>query len=59
MDTFFKNDKYMGDPYGREKRLEVERNKKNKSLEGEQKFKPNNFCSNIFNKNSKVYGTDV
>jgi transposase-like protein len=33
--------------------------KKNKSLEGEQKFKPNSFHSNVLNKNSKVYGSDV
>ena len=33
--------------------------KKDKSLQGENKFKPNSFHPNTFNKDIKVYGEDV
>lgn len=33
--------------------------KKDKSLEAEAKFRPNSFHTNLFNKNSKVFGEDV
>lgn len=33
--------------------------KKDKSLEGENKFKPNSFHPSTFNKDIKIYGEDV
>lgn len=33
--------------------------KKDKALEGENKFKPNSFHPNTFNKDIKVFGEDV
>ena len=41
--TFFKDYKHMDDPYDRATKMERELNKRNKSLEGESKFRPNNF----------------
>jgi hypothetical protein len=33
--------------------------KNNQSLEGENKFRPNSFHPNVFNKDIKIYGEDV
>jgi hypothetical protein len=41
--TFFKSYKHIDDPYDRAVKMEKEINKRNKSLEGESKFRPNNF----------------
>ena len=33
--------------------------KKDKSLEGEAKFRPNSFHHTVFNNDKKIYGEDV
>ena len=49
----------MDDPYDRAHQLAVEKMKKDKSLEGEAKFRPNSFHHTVFNKDIKIYGEDV
>lgn len=49
----------MNDPYDRAHKLELDRNKRNKSMEGEAKFKPNSFSPKLLSNNKSVYGEDV
>lgn len=49
----------MDDPYDRAHQLALQKMKKDQSLEGENKFRPNSFHPNVFNKDIKIYGEDV
>lgn len=49
----------MEDPYERAHQTEVDRNKKDKSLEAEHSFKINLHPKRTFNKDKKIFGTEV
>lgn len=57
--TYFKHEKHIDDPYDRAHQFQLEQMKKDKALEGENKFRPNSFHPNTFNKDIKVFGEDV
>jgi len=59
IDTYFKHEKHLDDPYNRAHELELEKRKKDKVLEGEAKFKPSSVHSNTFHRDKDVYGEDV
>lgn len=46
----------MEDPYDRAHKLELQNQKKDKSLEGEVSFKPNNFSPKLLNSDKIVIG---
>lgn len=57
--SFFKPLNYIPDPYERAHEMEVDHAKKEKSLEGEAKFKLNLHPKHTFSIEKQVYGTDV
>ena len=59
--SYFKPIEYIPDPYERAKIMESDYRKKQKSMEGEQAFKPNNFetRNKVLNPDQAIYGEDV
>ena len=49
----------MDDPFDRAHQMKLEEQRRNKSMEGEQSFKPNCFTPKVFNTSQKVLAEDV